>query len=339
VSAVLRVINAGPGATVQDIGRRGFLRFGVTPAGPMDAGAFIAARLAAGDASGVAIETSLGGLELAAEDGEIGLAIAGGAFDVRLDGRVLPSACALKLVPGKRLCVRAGTAGAWVYIAPFGRFDLSLILGSYATHARSRLGGLEGRMLRGGDALNIVEPRPAPAEPMAILTPWLGARRAKIRVMLGPQDDYFSQETIATFLSARWRLSERSDRMAYRLGGPILQHLRGHDIVSDGAAFGAIQIPGDGAPLVLMADRQPTGGYPKIATVIGADLGALAQARPGEVIEFEAVDWGEAVAARGARARLIEAGVTLEPLLRGEFSSEFLLERNLVGGVVDGRRL
>jgi biotin-dependent carboxylase-like uncharacterized protein len=337
VSATLRILKAGPGASVQDIGRHGFLHFGVTPAGPMDAGAFLAATLAAGDAKGAGVEASLGGLELAAEGGEIGLAIAGGGFDVRLDARALPPACVMKLVPGGRLSVRAAAAGAWVYLAPFGRFDLPLILGSYATHARSGLGGLEGRMLRAGDALEIVDPRPAPVEPMEILAPWLGAHRAKLRVMLGPQQDYFSPETIATLLSARWRLSERSDRMAYRLEGPNLQHLSGHDIVSDGAAFGAIQIPGDGAPLVLMADRQPTGGYPKIATVIGADLGALAQARPGDFVEFEAVSWEQAVTARRARALSIEAGVTLEPVLRTEFSAEFLLGRNLVGGVVDGR--
>jgi len=337
VSALLRVLKAGPGATVQDIGRRGFLRFGVTPAGPMDAGALMAALLAAGDAQGAAVEASLGGMELAAEGGEIGIAIAGGAFDVRLDERVLPATCALNLVPGARLALRAGAAGAFVYLAPFGRFDLPLVLGSYATHARSGLGGLEGRMLRAGDAIKIVDPRPAPAEPMAIIAPWLAARPAKIRVMLGPQQDYFSPATIEALLSARWRLSERSDRMAYRLEGPVLQHLRGHDIVSDGVAFGAIQAPGDGAPLVLMADRQPTGGYPKIANVIGADLGALAQLRPGDFVAFESVSWEEAVAARRARQQAIEAGVTLEPLLRKEFSAEFLLAQNLVGGVVSAR--
>ena len=103
-------------------------------------------------------------------------------------------------------------------------------------------------------------------------------------------------------------------------------------------AFGAIQTPGDGAPLVLMADRQPTGGYPKIANVIGADLSALAQTRPGDLLEFASVSWEEAVAARRARELAVAAGVTLEPLLRKEFSAEFLLERNLVGGVVDGRK-
>jgi biotin-dependent carboxylase-like uncharacterized protein len=337
VSALLLVLKAGPGASVQDRGRRGFLRFGVTPAGPMDSGAFMAALLAAGDPQGAGVEASLGGLELAAEGGEIGLAIAGGAFDVRLGERALPPACALKLVPGERLTVRAGAFGSWLYLAPFGRFDLPLVLGSYATHARSGLGGLAGRMLRAGDALKIIDPRPAPAEPMTIVAPWLAERPAKLRVILGPQQDYFSPQTIETFLSARWRLSERSDRMAYRLEGPVLQHIKGHDIVSDGVAFGAIQAPGDGAPLVLMADRQPTGGYPKIANVIGADLGALAQLRPGDSLEFESVSWEQAVAARRARERLIEAGVTLEPVLRVELSTEFLLSRNLVGGVFSAR--
>jgi len=121
--------------------------------------------------------------------------------------------------------------------------------------------------------------------------------------------------------------------MAYRLEGPKLAHGAGHDIISDGLAMGAIQVPGDGAPLVLMADRQPTGGYPKIAHVIGADLPALAQKRPGGEIRFAAVSLEEAVAARRAKARLLAEGVHLEAMAP-ELTSELLLERNLVGGVV-----
>ena len=121
--------------------------------------------------------------------------------------------------------------------------------------------------------------------------------------------------------------------MAYRLEGPPLAHRFGHDIVSDGLAMGAIQIPGDGAPLVLMADRQPTGGYPKIAHVIGADLPALAQKRPGEDIRFTQASLEEAVAARRARARALAESVRLEAITP-ELTSELLLERNLVGGVV-----
>ena len=168
---------------------------------------------------------------------------------------------------------------------------------------------------------------------MALHAPWLGAAPESLRVLLGPQQDFFEHETIALFLSALWRLSARSDRMAYRLEGPKLAHRSGHDIVSDGLAMGAIQVPGDGAPLVLMADRQPTGGYPKIAHVIGADLPALAQKRPGEEICFTAVSLEEAVAARRAKARALAEGVRLAAITP-ELTSELLLERNLVGGVV-----
>ncbi len=334
MSATLRIRSAGPGSTLQDAGRFGLLRFGVTPAGPMDQGAFMAALVASGDPHGAAIEVSLGGMELSAEGGEIGLAIAGGAFDLKLDGQAVPAACALTLAPGSRLTLRAGVYGAWCYVAPFGRFDLPSAFGSLATHTRSGIGGLEGRMLRAGDAVRIVDPRPAPQERIAISAPWLGQAAERLRVILGPQQDYFSPPTIETFLSSPWRLSPRSDRMAYRLEGPPVQHLKGHDIVSDGLDFGAIQIPGDGAPLVLMADRQPTGGYPKIAHVITADLAALAQKRPGDFLSFEAVTWEQAIVARRARARLIEAGVTLTPLGGAELTAEFLLAQNLIGGVI-----
>ena len=327
----LRILSAGPGVTLQDEGRRGFLRYGVTPAGPMDADAFLAATGAAGTEA--AIEVSLGGVELAAEEGEIGLAICGGNFDVRLDGRPLPAACALTLAPGARLSLRAGPSGAWAYVAPFGRFDLPKVLGSLATHTRSGLGGLEGRGLAAGDALNILDARAGPKAPMALNAPWLGAVSHSFRILLGPQQNHFASETIATFLTSSWRLSARSDRMAYRLDGPPLAHRFGHDIVSDGLAMGAIQIPGDGAPLVLMADRQPTGGYPKIAHVIGADLPALAQKRPGEDIRFTQASLEEAVAARRARARALAESVRLEAITP-ELTSELLLERNLVGGVV-----
>ena len=337
MTAALRVIGAGPGVTVQDAGRRGYMRFGVTPAGPMDFGAFAAALQAAGEPRGAAIEVSLGGLELEAEGGEIGLALAGGAFDIRLDGSALPPACSLTLAPGARLSLRAGPSGAWAYVAPYGRFDLAPVLGSLATHTRAPFGGLSGRGLQAGDQIALLDVRAGPATPMAIEAPWLAPTLERIRVLLGPQDDFFAPETIEAFLATPWRLSPRSDRMAYRLDGPPLSHLSGHDIVSDGLALGAIQVPGDGAPLVLMADRQPTGGYPKIAHVIGADLGALAQKRAGEEVRFEAVSWEQAVAARRRRVELIGKGVRLRPLARREFSSEFLLERNLVSGAVSAQ--
>jgi len=330
LSVRLLIEAAGPGVTIQDEGRFGLSRYGVTPAGPMDLGAYRAATRAAG--ADCAIEVSLGGMTLRAEGATLCVAVAGGDFDIRLDGRPMPPACLLPLADGARLVLRAGPSGAWCYVAVGGTLDLAPTLGSRATHARS---GLGPKPLAAGDALMLAE-APPPLEPMALAAPWLTSSDAPIRVLLGPQADYFTPEEIEAFLNARWRIGARSDRMAYRLEGPAIRHRRGHDIVSDGVAMGAIQIPGDGAPLALMADRQPTGGYPKIATVIGADLGRLAQLRPGEDLSFRAVDRDEAVAARRAYFAAIEAGVTCEPL-GAEMTTESLLAENLVGGVVNAR--
>jgi biotin-dependent carboxylase-like uncharacterized protein len=331
MSARLLVDAAGPGVTIQDQGRFGLSRYGVTPAGPMDVGAYLAATRAAGADS--AIEVSIGGATFRAEGATLGVAVAGGEFDIRLDGRQLPSACLLPLAPESRLVLRAGASGAWCYVAVGGRLGLASTLGSLATHVRS---GLGPKPLAAGDALPFVEAAPASLEPLALIAPWLAPSDGPIRLLLGPQADYFAPEEIERFLDARWRVGARSDRMAYRLEGPAIRHRQGHDIVSDGVAMGAIQIPGDGAPLALMADRQPTGGYPKIATVIGADLGRLAQLRPGENLSFRAVSWDEAVAARRDYFAAIEAGVACQPL-RAEPTTESLLAENLVGGVVNAK--
>jgi biotin-dependent carboxylase-like uncharacterized protein len=331
MTARLLIDAAGPGVTIQDEGRFGQSRYGVTPAGPMDLGAYVAATRAAGADS--AIEVSLGGATLRAEGATLCVAVAGGDFDIRLDGRPLPSACLLPLVPGAPLALRAGRSGAWCYVAVGGTLGLAPTLGSRATHARS---GLGHKPLAPGDALPFAETAPPPLDPLALSAPWLASSGAPIRLLLGPQDDYFAPDQVEAFLAARWRIGARSDRMAYRLEGPAIRHLRGHDIVSDGVAMGAIQITGDGAPLALMADRQPTGGYPKIATVIGADLGRLAQLRPGEALSFCAVSWDEAVAARRDYLAAIKSGAQRAPLSAG-LTTESLLAENLVGGVVNAK--
>jgi allophanate hydrolase subunit 2 len=155
--------------------------------------------------------------------------------------------------------------------------------------------------------------------------------------VLGPQDDYFASDQIDAFLSGPWTVSPRGDRMACFLDGTPLTHAKGHDIVSDGVAMGAIQVPGNGLPIVLMADRQSTGGYPKIATVIGPDLGRLAQVRGGGSLSFRRVSVAEAVAARRAERDGLREPVAREPVVRTDFASDFLLGLNLVGGVTDGR--
>jgi biotin-dependent carboxylase-like uncharacterized protein len=337
VSVALRILAAGPGVTLQDGGRHGYLRFGVTAAGPMDPLAFATANKAAG-ASGAAtaIEVSLGGVELSAEDGNVSVAIAGGAFKVALDGRDIPTPCVVRLTSESRLSIRAGADGGCCYGAPPGRIDVPPVLGSVSTHTRSGLGGIDGRALTAGDVLPITSPR-AFDDPIAtIVAPWLERPGDEIRVLLGPQDDYFSAGEIAAFLDGPWTLASRSDRMAYQLEGPKLTHAKGFNIISDGIAFGGIQVPGSGQPIVLMADRQPTGGYPKIANVIGADLGRLAQLRPGAKFRFRAVSVEEAVAARRAEVAALAAPLAREPLVRADLPSEFLLGLNLVGGVTAG---
>jgi biotin-dependent carboxylase-like uncharacterized protein len=336
--AALRVLSAGPGVTLQDAGRHGYLRYGVTAAGPMDPLAYATANLAAGNAaSSTAIEISLGGIELTTEAEPLAVALAGGDFAISLDARPQPSAAmVLTIEPGAVLNIRAGPSGAWCYLAVAGRLVVPQLLGSNATHTRTGFGGVDGRAIRAGDRLS-VEPsrRPAPSFG-AITAPWLDRPPAIIRVVLGPQDDYFSAEQIAAFLDGPWRVSIQADRMAYFLDGPRLTHAKGYNIVSDGIAMGAIQVPGDGRPIVLMADRQSTGGYPKIATVIGPDLGRLAQARPGTAFRFEAVSIDEAVAARREEAAALARDIVVEPLVRTQFSSEFLLALNLIDGVVNG---
>ncbi|MDK9697618.1 MAG: biotin-dependent carboxyltransferase family protein [Siculibacillus sp.] len=338
MNPALRILAAGPGATVQDAGRPGFSRWGVTGCGAMDPVALrIANRALGGGEDAAAIEIPLGGLEVTAESEALDVAVVGGDFDVRLDGRRLPGAVALRLAPGARLAIRAGASGAFAYLAVAGTLDVPAVLGSRATHTRSHLGGLDGRMLRAGDHLAVSRRREVVAVPAAIEAAALAGESGPVRVVLGPQADHFEAEEIAAFLSRDWRLSPRSDRMAYTLDGPPLVLARGHDIVSDAVTHGAIQVPGSGSPFVLMADRQPTGGYPKIATVIGADLGRMAQIRPGEPVRFAAVPLEAAVAARRLREERLAAPVRLVPLVRSDFTTADLLGLDLVSGVVDAR--
>ena len=339
--AALRVLSAGPGVTLQDAGRHGYLRYGVTAAGPMDPLAYATANLAVGNPAGsTAIEISLGGIALTTEAEPLAIALAGGDFAISLDERPQPrslwAAMVLTLEPGAVLNIRAGQSGAWCYLAVAGRLVVPQLLGSNATHTRTGFGGVDGRAIRTGDCLPVEPSRGLAPSPGAIAAPWLERPPGIIRVVLGPQDDYFSAEQIAAFLDGPWRVSIKADRMAYFLDGPRLTHAKGYNIVSDGIAMGAIQVPGDGRPIVLMADRQSTGGYPKIATVIGPDLGRLAQARPGTAFRFEAVSIAEAVAARREEAAALARDIVVEPLVRTQFSSEFLLDLNLIDGVVNG---
>jgi biotin-dependent carboxylase-like uncharacterized protein len=333
----LRVLRAGPGTTIQDHGRYGYLRYGVTPAGPMDWVAYRTANLALGnDAQAAAIEVSVGGIETVCEGAPFAVAFAGARFLWRRDGVVLPAAARLILGTGETLSAQAGDYGAFAYLAVGGGLDTPVTMGSRATHTRSGIGGIDGRMLRAGDMLPAACGRQYEASFEAVIeAPWLGREPNPFRVVLGPQDDYFTKEALRTFFAGEFTLTPMADRMAYRFDGPEIAHARGYDIVSDGVALGAVQIAGDKKPLILMADRQPTGGYPKLGHVARDDIGRLAQMRPGESCRFRQVSATEARMALLAREAEVAGTPHCLHLLRRIPTSRNLFEANLIDGVVD----
>lgn len=328
----LVVVQAGPGVTIQDRGRRGLMRYGVTPAGPMDAAAHALANGLLGNAADAAVvEVSLGGLTLRAEAAPVPLAFAGGAFDIRVDGRIVGPTGRLLLPPGALLSIRAGARGAYACLAVADGIAVAPVLGSRSTHIRSRLGPFGGRGLVAGDVLPVGSSRLAGDDRTGL--PALDHGDRPIRIMPGPQADLFADGELDRLDILDFAIGARSDRMALQLEGPRLRHRAGHDIVSDGIVMGAIQVPGDGRPFVLMADRQPTGGYPKIACVISADLPALAQKRPGETLRFTRVD--AAAAARALAERRDALRAALAQAAATGLDPEALLFANLIGGVVD----
>ncbi len=334
----LRCIDPGPLATIQDRGRHGWQRFGVSVAGAMDPVGLAVANLLVGnlpDAAAIEVTLYGGTWEVAAES--IRVAIAGAAFGPTIDGQPAALHRAHTLKRGQHLALGAANDAARGYLAVAGGFDLKPVLGSCSVHLRSRLGGLDGGAIRAGQdlPLNLAE---APAGPDLALDPsLLPAPPPRFRAILGPQDDAFTEDGIKTLFSGDYAITAEADRMGMRLSGPKVEHAGGYNIISDGIAPGSIQVPGAGQPIVLFADRQTTGGYPKIATVISADLGFLARSRPGTVVRFERTDIDGAARARRELAdRLSRLKASLVPARASvTLDSAHLLAHNLVDGVTD----
>lgn len=339
---LLKVVAPGLMTTLQDLGRPGYQRLGIPVSGALDGVSLRAANLLAGNAAGMgALEIAYQGPTLAVEAESIRIAYAGGTAPIDILPREgasigerlqpLQSACLRK---GQILRIGALSGSAVGYLAVEGGFDVASALGSQSTLARAGLGGLEGRPLRAGDALPLKQDRTEDRQermvPSLVLAP-----PSHIRVILGPQDDYFSDVGKRTFLESVYTVSPASDRMGMRLAGPVLEHAKGYNIVSDGTAAGSIQVPGNGLPIVLLADRQTTGGYPKIATVISADMPALGRLMPGAKVAFKAVDVAEAEAAYRQHRADIDAIADRIVGVRAAIDAARLLESNLVSGMVD----
>ncbi len=303
---MIHVLDPGPQTTVQDAGRFGQLRFGIPPAGALDRFAFVVANRLVGNGEEAAVlECTLLGPTLEFE-GACAVAVTGAEMRVRLNGADAPRWTTLLVKPGDVLELGTARAGLRGYIAVSGGIDVPPVLGSRSTYLRGKLGGLEGRALRKGDRLGILPGTAVRVRRLAERALPRYPAEVSVRAVLGPQHERFSAEGIEQFLAGVYVMLPQSDRMGARLSGPRIAHASGHDIVSDGIALGAVQVPGDGQPIVLLHDRQSTGGYTKLATVCSFDIGRVSQLRPAQRLRFEAVTVAEAHAMRRAHVREIE---------------------------------
>ncbi len=298
----LEILACGPSTTIQDVGRPGFSRIGLPSAGAMDQRALRLANALVGNSpEEAAVELAFAGMVARANGGAIQLALTGARADVACAGRVEQSHRTFILHEGELVRIGSMTKGVYAVLAIAGGIAVPPVLGSRSLDARAGIGGLMGRPLRAGDRIPVcasvapVEPRWSHAMVLDPLVP--------IRVVMGPQDHAFTERGLQTLLGRPFTVSHGVNRMAYRLQGPAIERKPGVELISDGTLPGSIQVPPDGCPIVLMADRQTVGGYPKIATVIGADLGKIAQRRPGEEVRFTPVS------AREAREIACQVGV------------------------------
>ena len=328
----LIVASIGPASSVQDGGRHGAQRYGLTPSGAMDRLALAAANCLIGNALfAAAVEISPFGASFTARDGAVRVGLAGAPRNADIAGRAVAFESSMTIADGETLTLGFAKGAAFSYLAIEGGIAGEAVFGSLAVNTRAGLGSPYPRPLQAGDALH-AKPASGAAERRIELP---AAAGGPIRVVLGPQDDEFSDESKALFLDSEWKISATSDRMGYRLEGPVIKHLHGHNIVSDGTVDGSIQVPGNGAPIVLMPDRGTSGGYPKIATVITADFGRFAQIPAGTGFRFKAISMAEAQAEAKKFAELLRS---LPDRLRGiesfDLNIEALHGANVAGSAV-----
>jgi biotin-dependent carboxylase-like uncharacterized protein len=294
MSALLRVLRAGPLVTIQDRGRFGMLRHGIGESGPMDAGAFAAAAAEFSHAGTAGIEFTRAGVDFEVVGGTVTAGFAGGDFMLTVDGERRDWPAVVDLTKGSRVTITPGVAGNYGYVRFDREIGVAPVLGSRATNCTVGLGGWQGRALQAGDEVPLL---PATETPATVSTV---SGEGPIRVTWGLHADLFPASVRQRLVSEPLAISSRLDRMGVRLddAAGIFADTRLLTLVSDAVVAGDIQILGDGTPIVLMRDHQPTGGYPRIATIISRDLDRFAQMRPGSPVTFQSVSPRHAYAAR-----------------------------------------
>ena len=342
MSAGLEVITPGLMTSVQDRGRFGFQALGISVSGALDPDGFDLANALAGNEAGTgALEIRMLGptLEVTAESVTLALAGTGAGIEVMSPEREMISACR-SVTFRKGQVFRIGAIGdsAVCYLAVHGGFDLPDVYGSQSTCMSAGFGGFHGRILEKGDCLPLHKAAAESLSQRILRRPPEPDSSPVIRVIAGPQDDYFSAAGIETFFGTGYTVSQAVNRMGMRLEGAAVAHEKGFNIASDGIVRGAIQVPGNGLPIILMADCQTSGGYPKIATVISTDMPKLGRMMPGADIRFEAVSVEEAEAVardhHERKAALIGAIETFSGSVQQ--LEHLLMTQNLISGVTAG---
>lgn len=304
----IEVIKPGLFTTVQDLGRRGYQQYGIVVAGAMDPFSLQVANILVGNARNTAgLEVTLYGPELLFHE-KMCIAICGadlGAVIVTSQGRggqrytrEAPLWTSFEINKGEVLKFTTPVTGSRAYVAFAGGLDVPAVLGSRSTYVKASMGGLNGRALQQGDRIDVGNDISShPKKTGRILVPDARPKydtHATVKVILGPQDHHFTTAGLHTFFNAEYTVTNQSDRMGSRLIGPVIEHRSSADVISDAIAFGSIQVPADGHPVLLLADRQTTGGYAKIATVISSDLPKVGQLKPGDTVSFQAISIEEA---------------------------------------------
>ena len=346
MTGALKVVRPGLFDTLQDRGRVGFMALGMPTAGAMDRIGLALANALAGNPPGTAgLEIGVMGPDLVVEADSVRVALAGPLAPSLIEApdasaRPLESDRSHLLKRGQTLRVGMVEGSSTAYLSVAGGFALPAFMGSLSTYARAGVGGFQGRKLAANDSLPLQLDHAPPRDELRLAQPF-DYGSGPIRIIWGPQEDAFSEQGRATFVGAEYRVSKEADRMGIRFEGPAIEHAvavekGGADIISDGIGPGAIQVPGAGLPIVLLADRQTVGGYPKIATVASVDLPRLGRLLPGQTVRFAAVTVEEAERLRREQeARLARAVADLQPARpSGGIDLARLYEENLIDGVI-----
>ncbi|MCP9463553.1 MAG: biotin-dependent carboxyltransferase family protein [Nitrospira sp.] len=317
---LIEVIKPGWLTTIQDLGRPGYQQYGMPVAGAMDRfAAIVANRLVGNPDQAAVLECTGQGPELLFQQGT-SLAVTGANISPTLNGRAIALWHGINIRQGDRLAFGPRRVGFRCYVAVTGGFDVPVILGSRSTHCPSRTGGLEGRPLRTGDHLfhraldQAIDSLVGRRLPPRLIPTY--DRSVTLRVVLDVRRHLFHESALTVLVNSTYTVAPQSDRTGYRLNGPLLARKETLSFISEGTVIGALQVPPDGQPILLMVDRQTTGGYPPIATVISVDLPLAAQLGPGDTVRFVACSIAEAQALLRTQSHLLNTALPPVPAIR-----------------------